>query len=407
MTIVRLLIFFMALVPVLGCVPELTGTAMKLDSAAFIVDKGPKEDIPLACRSLYESAIPSVAIAPFSNNTPFDYAKEIQANVAGSLYRQQKEAAAAGVAPGGVGAVWSVSEQRQFLTDLRMSQQDMNSRLSESVEEGVMDQFKGLGGVKVYTRKDMPRIFDEMKFQQSGMVDEKTAVKLGKLIGARYIVTGSFNNIALSYTSMQELRRASRDLGNKTAEQLEGWAGVAAIVVGAAGAVAAEAVEGWKIDAEVMVRIVDAETGEVLFSEKITGRENIGKMAYPGFAEVVGAVKKAASQKMGNLKQSLSKHFIARGYIFQTRTSPDGSQRIALINLGRINGLREDSRLSVFAFSEIEDPITGRKICDQSRLPVTLIMTEQLQPDKAWVLIDGNSDQVKRVKTGQLVETKP
>lgn len=405
----KIRLLFCVMVPFLlsGCIPELMLPAVKLDAAAFIVDKGPKEDIPVACRSLYESSIPSVAIAPFSNNTPFDYAKEIEANVSGSSHTNKRGAGAAGVTPGGVGAVWGIDERRQFQTDIRMSQNEMNSRLSESVEEGVMDQFKALGGVKVYSRKDMPRIFDEMKFQQSGMVDEKTAIKLGKLVGARYIVTGSFNNIAISYTRLQELRRASRDVGRKTGEQLEGWAGVAAVVLGAAGAVAAEAAEGWKIDAEVIVRIIDAETGEVLFSEKFDGRESIGRMPYPGFAEVVGAVKKAASKKMDKLKISLSKHFIARGYIFQTKTSPDGRQRIALINLGKNNGINEGTQLSVYTFSELEDPITGKRICDQSRLPVTLVMTDQLQADRSWVLIEGNAEQVKRVKPGQLVEVRP
>jgi hypothetical protein len=179
------------------------------------------------------------------------------------------------------------------------------------------------------------------------------------------------------------------------------------LAAGVAGAAAAEANEGWKVDAEVIVRIIDVETGEVLFSEKITGRENIGKMPYPGFAEVVGAVKKAASQNMSRLKPALAKQFIAKGYILQIKTSPDGKDRIALINIGRNNGLNEGTRLCVYTFTDLEDPLTGKRTCDQSRLPITLNMTEQLQADKAWVMIEGNAEQIKRVRAGQLVETQP
>jgi hypothetical protein len=186
-----------------GCVAESTPTAMKMDASAYIVDKAPKENIPPACKGFYESSIPKVAIVPFSNNTPFDYAKEIQANVTGASERNVRGGAAAGVAPGGVGVVWGVNDRTRFQKDIRMSQQEMNSRLSESVEDGVMDQFKNLGGVKVYARKDLSKVFDEMKLQQSGMVDETTAVKLGKLAGVRYIVTGSFNNIAITYKSLR------------------------------------------------------------------------------------------------------------------------------------------------------------------------------------------------------------
>jgi hypothetical protein len=156
-----------------------------------------------------------------------------------------------------------------------------------------------------------------------------------------------------------------------------------------------------------MVRIIDVETGEVLFSEKITGRENLGKLPYPGFAEVVGGVKKAASQNMSRLKPALAKQFIAKGYILQIKISPDGKERIALINIGRNNGLNEGTRLSVYTFSDLEDPLTGKKTCDQSKLPVTLVMTEQLRADTAWVLVEGNAEQIKRVRTGQLVETRP
>ncbi|MBN1830370.1 MAG: hypothetical protein JW884_14665 [Deltaproteobacteria bacterium] len=403
----RLAICLIGCISLAGCVTGATPTAMKMDASAYIVDKTPKENIPPACKSLYESSIPKVAIAPFSNNTPFDYAKEIQANVSGSSDRRVRGAAAAGVAPGGVGVVWGVNEQRRFQKDIRMSQSEMNSKLSESVEEGVMDQFKNLGGVKVYTRKDLPKVFDEMKFQQSGMVDETTAVKLGKLAGVRYIVTGSFNNIAISYKSLASVRRGSRDIGNRASRETEGWGSVALLAAGVAGAAAAEAAEGWRVDAEVIVRIIDVETAEVLFSEKIVGRENLGKLPYPGFAEVVGGVKKAASQNMSLLRPSLAKQFIAKGYILQTKTSPDGKDRIALINIGRNNGLNEGSRLSVYTFSDVEDPLTGKKTCDQSRLPVTLLMTEQLQANTAWVMIDGNPEQAKRVRAGQLVETRP
>jgi curli biogenesis system outer membrane secretion channel CsgG len=392
---------------VAGCVTGSTPTAMKLDASAFIVDRTPKENIPPVCKSLYESSIPKVAIAPFSNNTPFDYAKEIQANVSGSSERNVRGGAAAGAAPGGVGVVWGVNDRTRFQKDTRMTQREMNSKLSESVEEGVMDQFKSLGGVKVYTRKDLSKVFDEMKLQQSGMVDETTAVKLGKLAGVRYIVTGSFNNIAISYKSLASVRRGSRDVGNRASREVDGWGSVAVLAAGVAGAAAAEANEGWKIDAEVIVRIIDVETGEVLFSEKITGRENIGKMPYPGFAEVVGAVKKAASQNMSRLKPALAKQFIAKGYILQIKTSPDGKDRIALINIGRNNGLNEGTRLFVYTFTDLEDPLTGKRTCDQSRLPITLNMTEQLQADKAWVMIEGNAEQIKRVRAGQLVETQP
>jgi hypothetical protein len=185
------------------------------------------------------------------------------------------------------------------------------------------------------------------------------------------------------------------------------WVATRAMLVGAAGAVAAESAEGWKIESEVMVRILDVETGEVVFSKKLVGKVNIGKMRYPGFAEIVGGVKKAAAKDLTDLKPALAKYFIVKGYIYQTKTSVDGKEKIALINLGKNNGLHEGSKLAVYTFQEVEDPISGKSTCDQSSLPVTLRMTEQLQVDKSWVVIEGNQQALKKVKVGQLVEIKP
>jgi curli biogenesis system outer membrane secretion channel CsgG len=388
-----------------GCVAG--GAAVRTDSAAFLPDRGAKEVVPNVCKPLYETSATPVAIAPFSNNTSFDYAREVQVHVTGSSDRQAKGAAAAGAAPGGVGVVWGAEERRRFQQDTRMTQQEMNAKLSESLEDAVLDRIRGIPGIRVYARKELNKVFDEMKLQQSGMVDEATAVRLGKLAGAKLIVTGSFNNIALSYRSTQSIQQGSRDLGRRAADDRRGGDALLAALAGHVVAAAAEAVEGWTVETEVLVRVIDVETGEVTFSKSFKGREGLGKIPYPGFAEVVGGVKKAGNRELGDLRPALSRQFSARGYILQTKTSPDGSQHIALVNLGSKAGLTERTELSAYTFSEVEDPISGQKSCDPSRLPVVLRMTDQIQPDKAWVTIEGEPDCVKRVKMGQLVETRP
>ncbi len=388
-----------------GCVAG--GAAVQIDSAAFLVDRGPKEAVPNACRSLYEASETRVAVAPFSNNTPFDFAREVQAHVTGASERQARGAAAAGRAPGGVGVVWGAEERRRFQSDTRMTRQEMNAKLGESMEDAVLDRIRGIPGIRVYARKELGKVLDEMKLQQSGMVDEATAVKLGKLAGAKLIITGSFNNIALSYRSTQSIQRGSRDLGKRAADDRRGSDALLAALAGHAVAAAAEAVEGWSVEAEILVRVIDVETGEVTFSRSFRGKESLGKIPYPGFAEVVGGVKKAGSRELGDLRPALSRQFSARGYIVQTKTSPDGRRRIARVNLGRKSGLTEGAELSVYLFSELEDPVTGKKTCDQSRIPVVLRMTDQVQPDYAWVSIEGDPECVKRVRAGQIVETRP
>jgi hypothetical protein len=256
--------------------------------------------------------------------------------------------------------------------------------------------------MRVYTRKELTKVFDEMKLQQSGMVDQSTAVQLGKLAGAKYIVTGSFNNIALSYRSTQAIQRRPRrgPAGGGSAQGRRrplGGPGWACRGGGRRGR------EGWSVEAEVLVRVLDVESGEVIFSKRFSGKESLGRIPYPGFAEVVGGVKKAGTKNLEDLRPALSRNFSARGYVIQTKTSPDGSRRIALVSLGSKAGVKENMQLSVFAFSEVEDPISGQKTCDQSRRPVVLRITDQIQQDKACDA-RGEPPCVARVKAGQLVE---
>jgi len=366
---------------------------IKHDPTAFTVDTGPKESIPSVCKSAYESAKIKVAVVNFTNNTTFDYASVVQTNIQGAGERTAAGGAAVGVVPGAAGVVWGEKEKRKFQQEAKTTQRQINAKLSESVEDGVMDELFNMGGATVYTRKDMEKIMTEHKFQRSGLVDETTLAKLGKLAGIKYIVTGSINNVNLSYKTYESAR-----------EGLGKYAGL----IGSAMAAGMETQEGWHIGTDVALRIIDVETGEVLFSKVVSGKHIIGKIPYPNYDAIIGGVKKAAAKGLEDTRPQLSRWFTVKGYIVQTRSSADGKQRSALINIGEKQGLKTGSELFVYTFQEIADPFDERKkSCDMVKLPVTLKVTEQLQADKAWVMIKGKPECIQRVKVGQLVERKP
>ena len=366
---------------------------IKHDPTAFTVDTGPKESIPSVCKSAYESAKIKVAVVNFTNNTTFDYASVVQTNIQGSGERTAAGGAAVGVVPGAAGVVWGEKEKRKFQQEAKTTQRQINAKLSESVEDGVMDELFNMGGATVYTRKDMEKIMTEHKFQRSGLVDETTLARLGKLAGIKYIITGSINNVNLSYKTYESAR-----------EGLGKYAGL----IGSAMAAGMETQEGWNIGTDVALRIIDVETGEVLFSKVVSGKHIIGKIPYPNYDAIIGGVKKAAAKGLEDTRPQLSRWFTVKGYIVQTRSSADGKQRSALINIGEKQGLKTGSELFVYTFQEIADPFDERKkSCDMVKLPVTLKVTEQLQADKAWVMIKGKPECIQRVKVGQLVERKP
>ncbi len=368
-----------------GCAPQV----VKIDPTSFLPDTGPKETIPQVCRSQYEAAIPKVAVVNFTNNTTFEYAKMVQMSVQGESERTRVGGAAVGVVPGAAGIVWGEKEKRKFREDSQRIERDINAKLAESVEDGVTDEIVRMGGAKVYTRTEMKKIMEEQKFQMSGLVDESTLVNIGKLAGVKYIITGSVNNVNLKWVSLQELKGGLKQhLG----------------VVGSVLAIGAEAQEGWNIDTDIALRIIDVETGEIVFSKIVKGKEIIGKVPYPSYDALIGGMKKAASKAIVDARPELSRWFTIRGYILQTRTSQDGKSRAALVNVGRKQGITEDMKLIVYTFQEIEDPLTGKRSCDMVKLPVTLIPTDQIQDDKGWFVIDGDQKNIERVRVGQLVE---
>ncbi|MGZ3596664.1 MAG: CsgG/HfaB family protein [Syntrophales bacterium] len=404
----RLALLFLASFFLASCV----AVVPKIDPTAYPIDKGPKESPPKICKSAYDAMLPTVAVVNFTNNSTFDYANVVQSHVQGASQRTAVGGAAVGVVPGAAGVVWGTKQRQQFQRDSETTQRQINAKLSESVEDGVMNEIVNMGGAKVFTRKEMDKIISEQKFQRSGLVDESTLVSLGKLAGVKYIITGSVNNIDLSYKSYESARRGSQDAGRTVARRSEDTGtALMGLLIGTATAATLEAMEGWNIGTELTMRILDVETGEVLLSDKVIGKANIGKIPYPNYDALVGGIKKAASKGIENIIPKFSKWFTVKGYIRQLRTRQDEKERYANINIGEKVGLKPGSRMIVYTFEEMEDedPVSGSKklTCNIVKLPVELIVTDQIQAEGAWTTVEGKPQDLKRVKVGQLVERQP
>lgn len=363
---------------------------IKMDPLAFKVDKGDFEAVPKVCNSAYEHHGNNVAVVNFTNNTSFDLADLVQGK--GQALKGEKgvpDPAPASVAPVPVNQDASTSPSAPSQGERKT----VGSRLSEAVEDGLTSELVGMGGSRVFTRKDMDKIITEQKFQQSGLVDDKQLVQLGKIAGVKYILTGSVNNVNLIW----------KEYG---AKEMSRYGLAAAITSGAIGTQ-----EGWNLTTDIAVRILDVETSEVLFSKVVTGKNIIGKGPYPDQESLASSIKKAAANALEDSRPELSKWFPVKGYIRQTRTSEDGSERSANVSIGEKNGLKPGQKLIVYAFEEMEDrdPVSGKNTvtCSMIKLPVELIVTEHVQAGNAWVLITGDSKGIKRVKKGMLVERMP
>lgn len=106
---------------------------------------------------------------------------------------------------------------------------------------------RSAGGLRVVERNRLSRALEELELHQSPLADQDTAVQLGKYIGARYLVTGAVQPI-----EVKEVEVTAYDLNVKN--------------------VIAKA--------EVLVKVLDVETSQLLFSETFKGSNTIRSTKY-------------------------------------------------------------------------------------------------------------------------------
>ncbi|RLJ70412.1 Curli production assembly/transport component CsgG [Hydrogenivirga caldilitoris] len=390
------------LVATLGVMPVILACGAKtsqIDPTAYPITPldQVKVEIPDACRLAYENAVPKVAVVDFANNSTFDLANAIQTASAGTESRKYVRGGAWGVGvvgPGviGVGGVSAGASKRDWRTQSETISRQINAKIGESVAEAVVSEVASIGGMKVYTRRDLQKVLEEQKLQMSGLIDPNTAVQIGQLAGVKYIITGAVNNVNLKWVSLEEAKGAAKGLFGT-------WGSV--LAAGAA------TQEGWNVIVDVVIKVIDTETGEVVLSKTVSGREVMGKTPQFSYDSIIGGIKKAVAEAVEDIRPEISKLFPLRGYIIQLRTAPDKSKRYALINVGAQQGVKSGQEFYVIDFQAVQDPISGRTTCDQVKLPVSLVVSNQIQTDKAWAVLEGDKAQIMRVKLGQIVERKP
>lgn len=368
----------------LSCAPSVS----KIDPASMVREQGEREQVPEICKAIYDNPLPRIAVLNFTNNTTFDYANIVQSNIQARAQRQT----AGGVAVGSGVAVWGSQTQAQFQAEGQRIERQVNAKLAESVEEGVINELVNIKGAKVFTRTDLQKVLQEQKFQMSGLVDDNTAVRIGKLAGVRYVVTGAINNVDLKWVDLEDLKGG-----------LQKHAGLVGSVL--AGGAASQ--EGWNISVTISVRMIDVETGEIIISKQVSGRHVIGKTPYPSYDALIGGIKKASEKALADLRPDYSKHFSPKGYIYEVRRSQDGKVRVALTNMGTQQGVDKGTVLYVYTLEEVQDPIKGTKKCALSKLPVVLKVSDQVQAEQSWAVIEGEPQNIAKVKVGQMVERAP
>jgi curli biogenesis system outer membrane secretion channel CsgG len=110
----------------------------------------------------------------------------------------------------------------------------------------------GSDKIRLIERERLDKIMAEQKFSNSGLVEEKTAVSLGKVLGVRYMVSGKVTRFAY--------KKSGFGTGWGVASLL-GKAGVGGAAAGAAGDIH---VQKASFTGRLDVRLIDVQTSEIL-----------------------------------------------------------------------------------------------------------------------------------------------
>ncbi|MEA3384216.1 MAG: CsgG/HfaB family protein [Campylobacterota bacterium] len=365
----------------------------KLDVLSYPKKIKTKVSIPEICMPKYKSAMPTVAVMDFTNNSTFGKADIDQTK--GESQTSKKSAAVAGIvaSPVGIGVGMAAASDTKSKSKVTNVKRSVDAKLSASVTGPLETLIVNSGGAKLFTRSDMDKVDAELKFQDSGLVDPNSAVEFGKTSGVRYIITGSIDNVEQNY---RDNSAAAGGLAKVTAKNDN--QGVR--LLGSLLNMGASMTDGMIITTKMTVKMLDVQTGKIIFSKQLEETGNIGKIKEPNYDQIVGGIKAAMLEALPVLNEDLANYFAVKGYITQIKAKD--KDIIAQVNIGRDLKVVENQVFNVYQFDEMEDPMSGDKSCDVIQTTTKLRASQQITKNTTWVTIeDGEGD---TLKLGQLVQ---
>jgi curli biogenesis system outer membrane secretion channel CsgG len=296
-----------------------------------------KLQIDPICKSLYTNSKPRVAVVPFTNNT-----------------------------------------------NKKITNQLSNSFISQ-IEQMVLNT----KGAKLFTRSDLNKVNDELKLQDSGLLDPNSIVQFGLNSGVQYIITGSIDYISHNFSNYSSytgtLAHTSLYTNNSKLQ-----------LASAAVFLASSFFDGTKVKSAVTVKIIDVATGQIIFSKQVKTSKKIHSNNKPSYSQVVGIVKNSINEALPSLQNNLKKQFEKIAYINKIKKIPAKNNIAVQINIGKDNDIKEGDEFIIQNLEVFEDPLTNTKTCEKINTNIKLIATQKISNTHTWLkVIDGNISNIK------------
>ena len=202
------------------------------------------------------------------------------------------------------------------------------NRLGQAASDILITELVKTGKFIVVDRDKMEKLMEEQKLGLTGAIDPNTAAQMGKILGLNAIVTGAISNFGTRTTG-------SDYLVTQTKRQ--------------------------EASCTVDIRVVDAETGQILLADSGKGVSKVGSGSFlglgtkGGYAESIegDALRAAVSQLIVNITSQINKK------PWSCRIAQVSNDKVYL-SAGTESGLQIGQKLKVFSQgSEIKDPDSG------------------------------------------------
>lgn len=202
------------------------------------------------------------------------------------------------------------------------------SRLGQAASDILITELVKTGKFIVVERDKMNKLLEEQKLGLTGAIDPNTAAQMGKILGLNAIVTGAISNFGTRTTGSDYLIAQSKRQ---------------------------------EATCTVDIRVVDAETGQILLADsgkgvsKVSSGGVLGMGTKGGYAESIegDALRAAVSQLTSNITSQINKK------PWSCRIPQVSNDKIYL-SAGTESGLEVGQKLKVFSQgAEIKDPDSG------------------------------------------------
>lgn len=348
-----------------------------------------KIDIPNVCKYEYTPYFSTIAVMDFTNNSTFGKAKVYDSSttqqgsvIAGIIVNDQ----GAGVGAGAKSSKKTINVKRE-----------VDAKLSQTLTPLLESKIAQLSGTTLVARNDIEKINEELKLQDSGLLEPSSVVEFGKLLGAKYLVTGSIDNVEINHRNHEQAAIAVNNVTSKSNDSNTQ-------IVGLIGRVLTSFTDGILIKTTITIKILEVQSGKIVYAQTLSDDVNIGKFSNPSYDVYIGGIKSAIISSLEQLHYDFSNQFILKGYI--TKIKSDGNHQLVQINLGKNHNIQPNQIFNVYTLEESIDPLLGTLSCDKIQLLITLSVTSYISDTHSWLKPEKNDINLKLLYLVESSETQ-